>query len=137
MWNGGTLTISNSTLSGNTVSGYHAQGGGVANNPFCTLTLAYTLVAGNTAPTGQEINNSGTITADNHNLFGVDGTAGAVGFLPGSTDIVPPAGLQLPDILAPTLADNGGPTLTHALVPGSLARNAGPRHCRALRRRRE
>ena len=98
------------------------------------LTLARTLVAGNTAPTGPEIVNDwyygGTVTADNHNLFGVDGTAGVEGFSPGATDIVPPAGVQLPDILDPTLAHHGGPTLTHALVPGSPARNAGPRHCR-------
>ena len=28
-------------------------------------------------------------------------------------------------MLDPNLADNGGPTLTHALVPGGLAVNAG------------
>jgi RTX calcium-binding nonapeptide repeat (4 copies) len=99
-----------------------------------TVTLARTLVAGNTAPTGPEISNAvtrgGTVLADHHNLFGVNGTAGVEGFTPGATDIVPPAGVQLEDILDPTLADNGGPTHTHALVPGSLARNGGPRRCR-------
>ena len=89
-------------------------------------------MTGNTAPTGPEIVGyaESTVIADNHNLFGVDGTAGVEGFRPGATDIVPPAGVLLPDILDPTLADHGGPTLTHALVPGSPARNAGPRHCR-------
>ena len=30
---------------------------------------------------------------------------------------------------SPTLANNGGPTLTHALVPGSPALNAGTSGC--------
>jgi hypothetical protein len=57
----------------------------------------------------------------------VDGTAGVVGFSPGATDVVPPAGVQLQDILNPTLALHGGSTQTHALVPGSPAIDAaGP-----------
>ena len=88
-------------------------------------------MTGNTAFPGPEIVGSAETTiVDNHNLFGVDGTAGVAGFRPGATDIVPPPGVLLPDILDPTLADHGGPTLTHALVPGSPARNGGPRHCR-------
>jgi hypothetical protein len=94
-----------------------------------TLTLARTLVSGNTASTGPEIDNNGTVLADNHNLFGVNGTAGVEGFTPGATDIVPPAGVLLPDILDPTLAFNGGPTQTHALVPGSPAIDAGGPVC--------
>jgi hypothetical protein len=132
--NNGTLTILNSTITGNTASafyyggnGYGGNGGGV-NNTY-TLTLARSLVSGNTARTGPEISNSGTLLADNHNLFGVDGTAGVEGFSPGPTDIVPPAGVLLPDILDPTLALNGGPTQTHALVPGSPAIDAGGAVC--------
>jgi hypothetical protein len=50
-----------------------------------------------------------------------------VGFSPGATDIAPPAGVLLPDILYPTLAHNGGPTRTHPLVLGSPAIDArGP-----------
>ena len=67
--------------------------------------------------------------ADNHNLFGVNGNAGVVGFTPGPTDIVPPAGVQLSNILNPVLAFNGGPTQTHALVPGSPAIDAGGPVC--------
>ena len=95
-----------------------------------TLTLARTLVAGNTAPTGPEIHNSYTTVLDNnHNLFGVNGTAGVEGFSPGATDVVPPAGVQLADILDPTLAFHGGLTQTHALVPGSPAIDAGGAVC--------
>src|SRR4030095_15182148 len=88
--------------------------------------------SGNTAAAGPgpEINNGyGTVLADNGNLFGMNGTAGVVGFSPGPTDIVAPRGVLLADILVPTLADNGGPTQTHALVPGSPAVDAGGPAC--------
>ena len=65
----------------------------------------------------------GTVIANNHNLFGHDGDAGVFGFGPGATDIVPNAPLSA--ILKP-LADNGGPTKTHALPAGSPAIDASP-----------
>jgi hypothetical protein len=52
-----------------------------------------------------------------------------VGFSPGPTDVVPPAGVQLSDILEPTLALHGGRTQTLALVPGSPAIDAGGPVC--------
>jgi hypothetical protein len=123
---GGTLTVTHSTITGNSAD---RLGGGVTN--FATLTLARTLVTGNTAPTGPEILNFdvGTVVAADHNLFGLDGTAGVEGFSPGPTDMVPPAGVLLPDILNPTLALHGGLTQTHALVPGSPAIDAGGPVC--------
>jgi hypothetical protein len=127
-------TILNSTITGNAA---RFSGGGVFSRKYCyygcgipgNLTLTRTLVSGNTALTGPEIFNDGPVTADNHNLFGVDGHAGLEGFSPGSTDIVPPAGVLLPNILNPTLANNGGPTQTHALVPGSPAIDTGGADC--------
>jgi hypothetical protein len=75
--------------------------------------LARTLVTGNHGLfSGSEITNVGTVVADNYNLFGINGNAGVEGFTPGPTDIVPPAGVLLPDILNPTLAFNGGLTQT-------------------------
>jgi hypothetical protein len=131
--NDGPLTILNSTITGNTASTvFGAATGGGVNNSYGTLTLARSLVSGNTAPTGPEIYNSGsvaTVLVDNHNLFGVNGIAGVEGFTPGATDVVPPAGVQLPDILDPALALHGGPTQTHALVPGSPAIDAGGPDC--------
>jgi hypothetical protein len=56
----------------------------------------------------------------------MDGIAGVEGFRPGPTDIVPPAGVQLADILDPALANHGGATRTLALVRGSPAVNAIP-----------
>jgi hypothetical protein len=114
----GTVTLMNTTITGNlTASGR----GNVANHG--TLNLIDTLIAGDVL--GIEISNYGTVAADNHNLIGVNGNSGVSGFTPGATDIVPPAGVQLADILDPALADNGGPTQTHALVPGSPAIDAG------------
>jgi hypothetical protein len=127
--NSGTLTITNSTLSGNHTTGpFGGSGGGILNSG--TLTLVRTLVLGNTIDGSfPEVNNRGTLLADNHNLFGVDGYAGIEGFSPGATDVVPPAGVLLPDILDPTLAIHGGRTQTHALIPGSSAIDAGGLVC--------
>jgi hypothetical protein len=130
---GGLFTVINSTITGN--AGF-LEGGGVFNGsrygPAALLTLTRTLVAGNTAFRGPEMFNdvtTGTVVAANHNLFGVNGTAGVEGFSPGVTDVVPPAGVQLADILDPTLAFNGGFKQTHALVPGSPAIDAGDAVC--------
>lgn len=120
---GGTLTLTNSTLTGNSA----ATGGGVwsEGGPYsgrAKLHLVQTLVTGNTAEIGAEIYHRGKIsiiTANHFNLFGHDAKAGVVGFTPGASDIVP--SVPLTSILNPTLASNGGPTQTHALVPGSPA----------------
>ena len=127
--NYGTLTVTNSTISGNSAGD---NGGGVSNF-FGTVTLVRTLVSGNTGITGPEISSYGTggtvVVADNHNLFGVNGMAGVVGFSPGTADLVPSAGVQLGNILNPVLAFNGGPTQTHTLVPTSPAIDAGGLAC--------
>jgi Dockerin type I domain len=115
----GTVTVTQSTISGNSAD---YSGGGIANDGG-TVTLARTLVAGNTAPDGPELANPspGTVLTDQFNLFGANADAGVTGFTPGPTDVVPGPGVLLPDILDPTLAANGGPTRTHALVSGSPA----------------
>lgn len=117
---GSTFTMTNSTITGNRAS---SDGGGVFHHGDI-LTLTRTLVSGNTASTGSEISASGTVTANDFNLFGHDNDAGVVGFSPGVTDLVPSVAINA--ILDPLLSDNGGPTLTHALVPGSPAIDASP-----------
>lgn len=62
------------------------------------------------------------VSANNLNLFGHGGKARTITFFTpdlAGTDIVPQVALS--DILNPTLADNGRPTQTHALVTGSPA----------------
>jgi hypothetical protein len=119
---GGTATVSNSTLSGNTT----ARGGGIYN--IGTLNLAHSLISGNSATSGSEIYNyiseygNGTVNAANFNLIGYGSDARSTNFTPSGSDIVPSQALAA--ILDTTLADNGGDTLTHALVTGSPALDA-------------
>jgi filamentous hemagglutinin family protein len=115
----GTLTVNNSTLSGNNAT---TSGGGISNDTG-TLTVKSSIVSGNTAPTGREINSSGgTVVSNGYNLFGYSGNNGVSGIPPVATDITPSAALS--EILAP-LGNYGGPTQTHALLPGSPAIDAG------------
>ncbi len=132
--NNGTVTLTNSTVSGNSAV---TNGGGIANS-FSTVTLVNSMVSGNSsADDGREIYNFGIpsvsiINADSFNLFGHSGensTQAFYGFTPASKDvnassngtggILKPTALSA--ILNATLADNGGPTKTHALVSGSPA----------------
>jgi hypothetical protein len=119
IYNRSTMTISNTTIAKN----YADDGGGIFT-VVGDLTLARTIVSGNFAHFADEVDRfSGTVYRDNYNLFGANGHDGVVGFSPGPTDIVPYVGIS--GILMP-LADNGGPTKTHALVAGSPAIDASP-----------
>jgi hypothetical protein len=127
-----TVTITNSTITGNTVNG---SGGGISISGSGTLTtkLSNTIVAGNTKSNGTTPDDIfGTVDAtSSFNLIGDSGTAG--GLTDKSTDvahgnIVGNAGtgtLAINTVLNTTLANNGGPTKTHALVAGSPAIEAG------------
>jgi hypothetical protein len=87
-----TLTISDSTISGNSASG---TGGGVAN--FASLrsdvVLNRSLISGNSATLGAEVYqlNGGVVATGPSNLFGHSGLTNAaafVNFVPGGTDVV-------------------------------------------------
>ncbi len=90
------------------------------------MTINRSIISGNN---GEEIRrNGGTINANNRNLFGHSGVTNAqafVNFAPGASDRTATSDGTIPtplgNILNTTLADNGGPTLTHALVSGSPA----------------
>ncbi|MEM7316903.1 MAG: choice-of-anchor Q domain-containing protein, partial [Planctomycetota bacterium] len=108
---GDTITINNTTVFEN-----HADadgnstgtGGGVFNEPSGTATLNHTIVAGSTS--GGDL--SGPF-AGSFNLVQDDQNTG------GLTDTV------IGDPMLGDLADNGGPTMTHALLAGSPAYEAG------------
>jgi hypothetical protein len=137
---GGTLTVTNSTVAGNSAS----QGGGISNNG--TLTITNSTIASNT---GGGINTSlaldpmhpvnltntlvatnsgqpdvnGAISAASNNLIGYDSyntnlTNGANGNLVGTSS-------QPLDPRLGALQDNGGPTFTMALLSHSPAIDAG------------
>jgi hypothetical protein len=109
--NGGTLTITNSTISGNTNT-FGGRGGGVLNDG--TLNMHNTILAGN-SDTGGAPDLSGALTSSGYNLVG--NTQGGSGY--DVTDL-----LNVDPRLGP-LQDNGGPTQTMALMPGSPAIDAG------------
>jgi len=136
-----TVAISNSTLSGNSATG---DGGAVYNNGvdigFVRLSVNSCTISDNSAPNGGGIyvggssslglgdtilkagssghnifNNGGAVTSLGYNLASDNGG----GFLTGPGDQI-----NTQPRLGP-LQDNGGPTLTHALLPGSPAINRG------------
>jgi hypothetical protein len=109
LFNLGTVTLNNATISGNSAR----DGGGIYNSLGRTLTARNTILAGNSAPTARDV--SGDLGSLGHNLIG--NTSGGGGFDP--TDL-----LNVDPRLGP-LQDNGGPTQTMALLPGSPALNAG------------
>ncbi|HEX5709115.1 MAG TPA: Calx-beta domain-containing protein [Pyrinomonadaceae bacterium] len=150
--NGGTLLMANSTVSGNTTAGSGGQGAGIFNTGPLTLTnctitanttgsgfggagvhafnsssgpinVANTIIAGNLSADNSNVSDvhGGPYTSLGHNLIGnADGSTG----FGAAGDQVGTFGAPLDPRLGP-LAANGGPTLTHALLPGSTAIDAG------------
>ncbi|MGQ0620999.1 MAG: choice-of-anchor Q domain-containing protein [Panacagrimonas sp.] len=122
------VTLSNSTVSGNSAGD---QGGGLFSSND-TVTLTHSTVSGNTSGGASEMYEVNSTLTLNRNLFGHSGRSNGsafYGFTPGPTDINatsdgPGGGTALTAILNPTLANNGGPTRTHALVFGSPAVDA-------------
>jgi HYR domain len=102
--NAGTATVVNSTINGNSAP----QGGGVFNGENATLNLTNTIIAGSLGGGGDCVNN-GTIGTNSHNLIQDGSCSPAVS---GNPKLGP-------------LQNNGGPTSTHALLVGSPAIDAG------------
>jgi PhoPQ-activated pathogenicity-related protein len=118
IWNSlNTVNVTQSTI----VLGSADQGGGIANASG-SFSLNNSIVAKNTATTtGADA--FGTFSSAGHNLIG-DGTV-AVGFVDGiNGDQVGSTATPVDPLLGP-LGDHGGPTSTHALLPGSPAIDAG------------
>lgn len=131
------LTIVNSTLSGN-------SGIGVGLADTSTMLLSNTTITGNTGSSAVVLTSGVSLTIDNSIVAGnnsgdIDGAATATVVSNGANFIGDPqgepdfssdasfasTGTVIGDVLDPTLSDNGGPTRTHALVPGSPAIDAG------------
>src|SRR5262249_43678776 len=106
----GNLTMTSCTVAGN-------SGGGIRNDS-ALFTLRNTVVAHNTADPGPDV--FGSLTSLGHNLIGeTDGSTGWVASDRTGTKASPPDPRRRP------LQDNGGPTATMALLPGSPALDAG------------
>ena len=110
---GGSMKVIASTISGNSLAGISTS---------VTLAMRSSLIAGNYGGTGSDI--SGSVTSQGHNLIGnADGTYGNVtnGI---NGDRIGTGASPVNALLGP-LANNGGPVLTLALLPGSPALETG------------
>jgi hypothetical protein len=115
MENEGTATLTNCTLSNDSA----LNGGGIFNDIISTLNLTNTIVACNSAPNGPDIDNAGTVSTADHNLIGDGSGSGISNGVNGN--LVGGNGNPVIDPKLKDLANNGGPTQTMALEPGSLA----------------
>jgi hypothetical protein len=139
-WSPLPLAVTNSTVSGNDSD---LQGGGLYSRHKGGFALANATVTDNTAPTGAGIADQGdefpyplaldsSIVAGNHLPDGSGSTEiTTLHVIGGSHNLVGSANATLPgdtlggDPLLGVLADNGGPTRTHALLAGSPAIDSG------------
>jgi hypothetical protein len=129
-FNDGGLTLTNCSLIDNSAVDW---GGGIANYRS-DLILGNTLLINNFATHGLELgandnwtnSTSNSFTSQGHNLIGVNGDPGIESennnIVLDATDLIL-AGA--PETAVVPLADNGGPTQTHALAAGSPAIDAG------------
>jgi PKD repeat protein len=117
---GGSILLANATVTANTAQ--TGNGGGLSRLTAGAITVRNTIVAGNddlTATVRPDC--AGAIASEGHNLIG--STEGCA-FASSTGDQAGTAGAPI-DPLIGALADNGGPTETHALQPGSPATGAG------------
>lgn len=111
----GQATLNNVTFTTN----QNVSGGGGVFNENGTLIFRNSLIAGNSASSSADC--AGPMEYGGYNLTG-EGTGCPE---PDETGLELPASAVFTTVLTDTLADNGGPTLTHALLPYSPAVNAG------------
>jgi CSLREA domain-containing protein len=105
------VTVINSTITNNQSS---SGGGGIRVDNGQTATMQNSIIGGNTS-TQNDIDVSGIFASQGNNLVGnIGGSSGWI-----ASDL-----LNENPVLGP-LADNGGSTMTHSLLPASPAINAG------------
>jgi CSLREA domain-containing protein len=131
-----TLTLLNSTLSGNHASsGVSSLGGGLAGR-LSTVVISSCTFSGNSAAQGTSVWSDGSTTTVTNTLS--DGNCElSLPLISGGGNIESPGNScrfngpsdrpSMPgsELGLGALADNGGPTRTHALLPESAARDAG------------
>jgi hypothetical protein len=76
--NNATLTVSNSTIANNSSLGVLTSGGGIANSAGGTLTVENSTISGNLASFGGGIDNHGTLDVENSMFSGNSGDGGGI-----------------------------------------------------------
>jgi CSLREA domain-containing protein len=111
-----TMSADSCTISSNLAGAY---GGGISlgGEYDDVFTIRNSIVAGNSAPTGPDLSGPRELISQDYNL--IQNTSG------GTVIGVTTHNIYGQDPLLGPLKDNGGPTLTHALLPGSPALDAG------------
>ena len=136
IYNAGAVTVDNSTISHNGSDAFTGSGAGIYN--VGALRLAHSTITGNRTPLagagiyGPILEMRDTIVAGNFgnpegsDLFGQIASSGynLIGDSHGGSGYTNTDLLDVDPNLGP-LQDNGGPTFTHALLPGSPAIDAG------------
>jgi CSLREA domain-containing protein len=123
----GTLNVNNCTITSNmTVNSPNGGAGGISKLGTGTINVTSSIVASNSATGFQPSQDvSGTFSSHGFNLIGK--TNGSTGFT-AATDRTGTEASPLDPRLDPNgLQDNGGPTMTVALLPGSPAIDNGTR----------
>lgn len=117
---GGSLSLNNITIANNTADSDNdgaGDGGGIAVAPEGAVVFRNTIIGGNTDRGEQAPDCSGTLVSGGYNLVSVAAGCTIEGVTDGNLIGVNPG-------IGP-LRNNGGATLTHALLPGSPAIEGG------------
>jgi hypothetical protein len=126
------MTLSFTTVTGNTAGSqfgpkYLGFGGGIATK-YGSSTLYNSIVAGNNVNSTYG-GGADLYTFSNSQVYAAFSLVGNVDNSPTLIDLDPRGslitGVGVGLVLDPLLRDNGGPTKTHALIPGSPAIDAG------------
>lgn len=117
------VTLNNVTITQNSAGASASGGGGLSQLGSAVVTTQNTIIAGNEAPDGLAPDCIGVFVSQGHNLIGINQSC--TGFVDSvNGDQVGTAAAPLDPRLAP-LGWNGGTTMTHALLSGSPAVDAG------------
>ena len=121
--NRGDLQIASSTITHNSASGGNAAfGGGIYGFGLTATTRTNSsIIALNSASTGPDFTGASDLQSTGYNIIGNNADA-VINSQP--TDQIGTPAAPIDPLMEP-LADNGGPTLTHALQSGSPAINRG------------
>ncbi len=116
------LMLASTTITDNRATGMSPSAGGMylfkgISAANTTMRIRNTIVADNVAASAPDcLNGDATLSSDGFNLFGV----------PGNCTLANPSGERTGAAMLAPLADNGGPTRTHAPTAASQVVNGGP-----------